>query len=243
MDTKEIKELLQKVREIGEPLKQVKDLHIQSKNGIQDLVTDMDKDTERKVREVLQTFTPECTFIGEEGDQIISDSMWIIDPIDGTTNFINAQEGYAICLAYVKDDYAIMRISHIENDGVFLGKLFQMIADLNINLDTISQQLDDEGKANFSFYCTEEQSRMIMENMDKVGQNYPITRMLGFIKLSLVGLGISTHSGIASKVLNTLRENNIPYYMITSSEISISLTIDAQDKEKAIQVLGKAFDL
>lgn len=143
----------------------------------------------------------------------------------------------------VKDDYAIMRISHIENDGVFLGKLFQMIADLNINLDTISQQLDDEGKANFSFYCTEEQSRMIMENMDKVGQNYPITRMLGFIKLSLVGLGISTHSGIASKVLNTLRENNIPYYMITSSEISISLTIDAQDKEKAIQVLGKAFNL
>ena len=49
MDTKEIKELLQKVREIGEPLKQVKDLHIQSKNGIQDLVTDMDKDTERKL--------------------------------------------------------------------------------------------------------------------------------------------------------------------------------------------------
>ena len=118
-----------------------------------------------------------------------------------------------------------------------------MIADLNINLDTISQQLDDEGKANFSFYCTEEQSRTIMENMDKVGENYPVTRMLGFIKLSLVGLGISTHSGIASKVLNTLKENEIPYYMITSSEISISLTIDAQDKEKAIRVLGEAFDL
>ena len=143
----------------------------------------------------------------------------------------------------VKDDYAIMRINHIENDGVFLGQLFKMIADLNINLDTISQQLDDEGKANFSFYCTEEQSRIIMENMDKVLEKYPITRMLGFIKLSLVGLGISTHSGIASKVLNTLRENEIPYYMITSSEISISLTIDAQDKEKAIEVLGKAFDL
>lgn len=143
----------------------------------------------------------------------------------------------------VKDDYAIMRINHIENDGVFLGELFKMIADLNINLDTISQQLDDEGKANFSFYCTEEQSRIIMENMDKVLEKYPITRMLGFIKLSLVGLGISTHSGIASKVLNTLRENEIPYYMITSSEISISLTIDAQDKEKAIEVLGKAFDL
>ena len=47
MDTKEIRELLQKVREIGEPLKQDKELQVQSKNGIQDLVTDMDKNTER----------------------------------------------------------------------------------------------------------------------------------------------------------------------------------------------------
>lgn len=67
--------------------------------------------------------------------------------------------------------------------------------------------------------------------------------MLGYIKLSLVGLGISTHSGIASKVLNILSENNIKYYMITSSEISISLTIEKKDKVKAVQALGKAFDL
>lgn len=110
MDTKEIRELLQKVREIGEPLKPDKELQVQSKNGIQDLVTDMDKNTEKKLREVLQTFTSGCTFIGEEGNQVISDSMWIIDPIDGTTNFINAQEGYAICLAYVKDKQPILGI-------------------------------------------------------------------------------------------------------------------------------------
>ena len=67
--------------------------------------------------------------------------------------------------------------------------------------------------------------------------------MLGYIKLSLVGLGISTHSGIASKVLNILSENNIKYYMITSSEISISLTIEKKDKVRAVQTLGKAFDL
>ena len=56
-------------------------------------------------------------------------------------------------------------------------------------------------------------------------------------------MGISTHSGIASKVLNTLNANGIRYYMITSSEISISLTIEKKDKEKAVEVLGKAFDL
>lgn len=140
----------------------------------------------------------------------------------------------------VKDDYAIMRFMHLPNDGVYLGKLFKMISDLNINLDTISQQLDDEGLANFTLYCSEEQSNQIMENASK---EYPVHQMLGYIKLSLVGLGISTHSGIASKVLNILSENNIKYYMITSSEISISLTIEKKDKVKAVQALGKAFDL
>ena len=140
----------------------------------------------------------------------------------------------------VKDDYAIMRFMHLPNDGVYLGKLFKMISDLNINLDTISQQLDDEGLANFTLYCSEEQSNQIMENASK---EYPVHQMLGYIKLSLVGLGISTHSGIASKVLNILSENGIKYYMITSSEISISLTIEKKDKVKAVQALGKAFDL
>lgn len=110
MDKKDIQTLLQEVRKIGEPLKQVQEINVESKNGIQDLVTNMDKDTEQKLRNVLQTFTPGCTFIGEEGNQIESDSMWIIDPIDGTTNFINAQEEYAICLAYVENREPILGI-------------------------------------------------------------------------------------------------------------------------------------
>ena len=141
----------------------------------------------------------------------------------------------------VKDDYAIMRFMHLPNDGVYLGKLFKMISDLNINLDTISQQLDDEGLANFTLYCSEEQSNQIMEHASK---EYPVHQMLGYIKLSLVGLGISTHSGIASKVLKVLLvKMALSIILITSSEISISLTIEKKDKVKAVQALGKAFDL
>ena len=54
---------------------------------------------------------------------------------------------------------------------------------------------------------------------------------------------IRDSSGIAAKVLSTLNAHNIRYYMITSSEISISLTIEEKDKQKAIEVLGEAFDL
>ena len=59
----------------------------------------------------------------------------------------------------IKEDYAIMRVNDLPTDGVFIGKLFQLIAEMNINLDTISQQLSEEGRVNFSFYCSEEQSR------------------------------------------------------------------------------------
>lgn len=143
----------------------------------------------------------------------------------------------------IKDDYAIMRVNDLPNDGKFLGDLFAMIAKLDINLDTISQQLTHDGKVNFSFYCNKQQSDMILEHVDELHSKYPISRLLGFVKLSIVGVGISTHSGIAAKVLNTLNKHDIRYYMITSSEISISLTIEENDKQKAIDVLGKAFDL
>lgn len=143
----------------------------------------------------------------------------------------------------IKDDYAIMRVNELPNDGKFLGDLFSMIARLDINLDTISQQLTHDGKVNFSFYCNKQQSDVILDHIEELHSKYPISRLLGFVKLSIVGVGISTHSGIAAKVLNTLSEHDIRYYMITSSEISISLTIEEKDKLKAIQVLGEAFDL
>ena len=143
----------------------------------------------------------------------------------------------------IKEDYAIMRVNDLPNDGKFLNSLFAMISQLDINLDTISQQLTHDGKVNFAFYCNNQQSDVILKNIDKLHSRYPISRLLGFVKLSIVGVGISTHSGIAAKVLTTLSDHNIRYYQITSSEISISLTIEEKDKLKAVEVLGKAFDL
>lgn len=170
-------------------------------------------------------------FLGRALEEDLSKGTWIMN---------KQLEEMPITGLSIKEDYAIMRFMHLPNDGIYLGKLFKTIAELNINLDTISQQLDDDGNANFTLYCSEEQSYQILEHASK---EYPIKQMLGYIKLSLVGLGISTHSGIASKVLNILSENHIRYYMITSSEISISLTIEKKDKVRAVQALAKEFDL
>lgn len=70
----------------------------------------------------------------------------------------------------IKEDYAIMRVNDLPTDGVFIGKLFQLIAEMNINLDTISQQLSEEGRVNFSFYCSEEQSDPDLREYGPLGQ-------------------------------------------------------------------------
>lgn len=175
-------------------------------------------------------------FLGKSLESDMSKGTYIME---NTKNI----EDMPITGISIKEDYAIMRINNLPNDGVFLGKLFDMIARLNINLDTISQQMSDNGDVHFTFYCNQQQSDLILENMNQLHSQYTIKRMLGFVKLSLVGVGISTHSGIAAKVLSTLNKHNITYYQITSSEISISLTISQEDKEKAVSELASAFHL
>lgn len=143
----------------------------------------------------------------------------------------------------VKDDYAIIRVNDLPNDGKYIARLFDKMAKLDIVVDTISQQLTHDDKVNFSFSCAREAGDILTKHLPELEEQYPITRMLGFVKLSIVGIGMSTRSGIASKVLRCLSEKEIPYYLVTSSEICISLTIASQDRKVALDVLAKEFDL
>lgn len=142
-----------------------------------------------------------------------------------------------------KDDYAIVRVNELPNDGVYIARLFEKMANLNIVVDTISQQLTHDEKVNFSFSCSRVASNELAKHLPSLEENYPITRMLGFVKLSIVGIGMSTRSGIAARVLRCLNEHNIQYFLVTSSEICITLTIASQDKKEAIEALAKEFDL
>lgn len=142
-----------------------------------------------------------------------------------------------------KDDYAIVRVNDLPNDGVYIARLFEKMANLNIVVDTISQQLTHDEKVNFSFSCDRISSDALAKHLPELEEQYPITRMLGFVKLSIVGIGMSTRSGIASRVLRCLCEKQIQYFLVTSSEICITLTIATQDKREAIDALAKEFDL
>ena len=62
-------------------------------------------------------------------------------------------------------------------------------------------------------------------------------------KLSVVGLGMNSQSGVAAKVFNLLAENNIPVSIVTTSEIKISYVISPDDQQKAIEAIAREFDL
>mgnify|MGYP001057047829 CR=1 FL=1 len=62
-------------------------------------------------------------------------------------------------------------------------------------------------------------------------------------KLSVVGIGMKSQSGVAARMFKLLAENDIPVHIITTSEIKISYVINPEDKEKAINAVGKKFEL
>lgn len=102
------------IREAGERIKNSlsKDLHVMEKSSSSDLVTNMDMEIEQFfVGKVNETF-PEHRLLGEEGfgDQIdhLKGVIWIVDPIDGTTNFINQQRNFCITLGIYQDGIGVL---------------------------------------------------------------------------------------------------------------------------------------
>ncbi len=166
-----------------------------------------------------------------KGTYVMNDSIYIEDmPVTGIS---------------ISDDCSIYSLRGIENDGIAVAKLFQLLADININVDMISKQNFGDNKCTISFSCTDSQSK----DLDKAIQEHEILREITIEKqpnlsiLSLVGVGMATATGVASKVFSILAQENIMYYQITTSEISISVTVNRDEKIKAVIALCEAFGL
>lgn len=154
------------------------------------------------------------------------------------------QEG-AITGITTSDDIAIYTISQIPYGGETTAELLEVLGDIGVNIDMITQQADSEDTFTVSFSCGKDKA----EDIDSaLSINPRLCRLMtnkqeNLSLLSLVGVGMASHVGVAGKVFGTLAEKGIPYYHITTSEISISTTIDSRNREEAIIALGEAFRL
>ncbi|MGI6731492.1 MAG: aspartate kinase [Anaerovoracaceae bacterium] len=166
-----------------------------------------------------------------KGTYVMNDSIFIEDtPVTGIT---------------ISDDCAIYSMKNIENNGVAIAKLFQLLAELNINVDMISKHDYGDNKSTISFSCTESQSKNLDEAIKSNEDLKEITieKQSDLAIISLVGVGMATATGVASKVFNVLAAEEITYHQITTSEISISITVHKDQKIKAVIALCEAFGL
>ncbi|NWK83738.1 aspartate kinase [Staphylococcus sp. GSSP0090] len=136
-------------------------------------------------------------------------------------------------------------ISYPLPDNKLLTKLFSQLDEGSVNVDMISQIVNLEGlQMSFTIKDTDvAQISSILETLkvDFSALDFRINE--AYAKISLIGSGMRDMSGVASKAFITLIENNISFYQTTTSEISISCVIDAENGERAVQTLYQAFDI
>ena len=121
------------------------------------------------------------------------------------------------------------------------------IADAGINVDVIVQNVSHDGMTDLSFTCSRgDMKRAIKLLNDKVKSHIQCREITGderMAKVSIVGLGMRSHAGIAASMFRTLAEEGINIEMISTSEIKISVVIDEKHAELAVRVLHKTFEL
>jgi len=121
------------------------------------------------------------------------------------------------------------------------------VADANIDVDVIIQNVSHDGKTDFSFTVhRNEYEKAIGVLESKVKDHIGAKQIVGdpkIAKVSIVGIGMRSHVGIASLMFRTLAEEGINMQMISTSEIKISVVVEDKYMELAVRALHKAFGL
>jgi len=110
----------------------------------------------------------------------------------------------------------------------------------------ISQTSPLNGRVNLSFTSSKEDLQLIKKVMNEVkskDRELEVVIEENISKISLVGIGMMNQSGVTGRVFRALADNEIEFRQITTSEISISYTLDAINREKAVNVLAREFNL
>ncbi len=120
------------------------------------------------------------------------------------------------------------------------------VADANIEVDMIIQNVGNEGTTDFSFTVPKGDYKPTLELLNRLKDTISATEVSGddaVCKVSIVGLGMRSHVGVASRMFRALAAEGINIQMISTSEIKVSVLIDEKYMELATRVLHKEFDL
>jgi aspartate kinase len=143
-------------------------------------------------------------------------------------------------------DEAKITIRRIPDRPGVASRIFTPISEANIIVDMIVQNLSEDGYADITFTVPKGHFKEAVEIVKNVARELNARDVIAdsnIVKVSIVGVGMRTHAGVASKMFTALASEGINIMMISTSEIKISCVIDEKYKELAVRVLHDAFGL
>ncbi|WP_050462753.1 aspartate kinase [Herbaspirillum autotrophicum] len=158
----------------------------------------------------------------------------------------NMEQATITGIAFSRDEAKITVLGVPDRPGIAY-QILGPIADANIEVDMIIQNQSVEGKTDFTFTVPRAEYAKAIEVLNNsVKSHIGAASIVGdtkVSKVSVVGVGMRSHVGIASQMFRTLSEEGVNIQMISTSEIKISVLIDEKYMELAVRALHKAFDL
>ncbi|MFO1380315.1 MAG: aspartate kinase [Chitinivorax sp.] len=148
-------------------------------------------------------------------------------------------------IAFNRDE-AKITIKGVPDKPGIAYQILGPVADANIDVDMIIQNVGEDGMTDFSFTVPRGEYQKAMDILEGVQAHIGSKAVIGdpkINKVSIVGVGMRSHCGVASTMFRTLAEEGINIQMISTSEIKISVVIDEKYLELAVRVLHKAFNL
>lgn len=158
----------------------------------------------------------------------------------------NMEQAIISGIAFNRDEAKITVLGVPDHPGIAY-QILGPVADANIDVDMIIQNIGNDGMTNFSFTVNRNEFERTMDMLkSQVQPDIGARDVVGgdkIAKVSIVGVGMRSYVGIASKMFRSLAEEGINIQMISTSEIKISVIVDEKYMELAVRILHKAFDL
>ena len=162
-----------------------------------------------------------------------------------TTEENQMEEAKIAGIAFNRDE-AQISIKGVPDQPGIAAKILGPVSRANIEIDMIVQNVAWDNTANFTFTVHRNDFQRALEIMENTANKLGATGVNGdpgIVKLSLVGVGMRSHAGIASRMFETLADEGINIRMISTSEIKISVVVDEKYLELGVRCLHEAFGL
>ena len=150
-------------------------------------------------------------------------------------------------VAYSRDEAKMTLVSVADRPGI-AATIFSTLSNGGVLVDMIVQNISEEGRTDMTFSCPTDQVARAKKAMDDAKEEgllnfHDMIADIDVAKISVVGIGMRSHTGVAAKMFKCLSDEGINIKVITTSEIKISVLIDRKYMELAVQALHDAFEM